>query len=97
LLSKGQKTITEIDHIRTANGALENDILPQLNNATAHIHNLEAQLHQLQQQNAQIYGESNEMRIGSLQTRGILELQIAQLPLEKQNLENHINLLRGNL
>jgi hypothetical protein len=45
LLSKGQKTIMEVAHIRTANGALENDILSQLNNVTAHIRNLEDQLH----------------------------------------------------
>jgi hypothetical protein len=32
LLSKGQKIILEGAHIRTANGALENDILSPLNN-----------------------------------------------------------------
>jgi hypothetical protein len=41
LLSKGQKTIMEVAHIRAANGALENDILSQLNNVTAHIGFLE--------------------------------------------------------
>ena len=50
LLSKGQKTIMEVAHIRAANGALENDVLSQLNNVTAHIRNLEQQLNQLQQQ-----------------------------------------------
>jgi hypothetical protein len=37
MLSKGQKTIMEVVHLRTANGALENDVLSQLNNVTAHI------------------------------------------------------------
>jgi hypothetical protein len=88
LLSKVQKTIMEVAHIRATNGALENDILSQLNNVTAYIRNLEQQLTQLQQQNTQIMGESNEMRIAAMQTQGNLEFQIHQLQLEKQNFEN---------
>jgi uncharacterized membrane protein YccC len=83
MLSKGQKTIMEVVHLRAANGALENDILSQLNNVTANIRNLERQLEQLQQQNVQIMGESNEMRIAAMQKQGNLELQIHQLQLEK--------------
>jgi hypothetical protein len=85
----------EAAHIRTENGALENDILSQLNNVTAHIRNLEHQLEQLQQQNAQIMGESNEMRIAAVQTQGNLEVQIAQLQLEKQNFENLLQQYRS--
>jgi hypothetical protein len=40
LLSKGQKTIMKVAHIRATNRALENDVLSQLNNVTAHIRNL---------------------------------------------------------
>jgi hypothetical protein len=95
LLSKGQKTIMEVAHIRAANGALENDILSQLDNVTAHIRNLEEQLTQLQQHNTQIMGESNEMRIAAMQTQGNLEVQIAQLQIEKQNLENLLQQMRS--
>jgi regulator of replication initiation timing len=86
----------EVAHLRTANGALENDILSQLINVTTHIRNLEQELEQLQQQITQIMGESNEMRLAAIQTQGNLELQIAQLQLEKQNLENLINQMRVN-
>jgi hypothetical protein len=96
LLSKGQKTIMEVAHIRAANGALENDILSQLNNVTAHIRNLEQQLTQLKQQNTQIMSESNEARVAAIQTGADLQLQIALLQLEKQNLDNLINQMRGN-
>jgi hypothetical protein len=85
----------EVAHIRAANGALENDVLSQLNNVTAHIRNLEQQLTQLQQQNAQIMGETNETRILTMQQQGNLEIHIAQLQIEKQNLENLINQMRG--
>jgi hypothetical protein len=85
----------EVVHLRTANGALENDVLSQLNNVPAHIRNLEHQLEQLQQQNLQISSESNEMRIASMQTQGNLEVQMAQLQLEKQNLENLLNQYRN--
>jgi hypothetical protein len=40
-------------------------------------------------------GESNEMRIPSLQQQGNLELQIAQLQLEKQNLENLLQQMKN--
>jgi hypothetical protein len=86
----------EVAHIRAANGALENDMLSHLNNVTTHIRNLEEQLNQLQQQNTQIMSESNEMRIAAMQTQGNLEVQIAQLQLEKHNLENLIQQMRGN-
>jgi hypothetical protein len=68
----------EVAHIRTANGALENDILSQRNNVITHIHNLESQLQAFQQINAQIMGESNEARILTMQQQGNFELQISQ-------------------
>jgi hypothetical protein len=34
----------EIAHIKTGNSAIENDILAQINNITAHINHLESQL-----------------------------------------------------
>jgi hypothetical protein len=39
-------------------------------------------------------GESNEMRIKALQTQCNLELQIAQLQLEKQDVENLLQQMR---
>jgi hypothetical protein len=39
----------EVAHIRTANGALDNDIFSQFNHVTAHIGLLEEQLHQFKQ------------------------------------------------
>jgi hypothetical protein len=95
LLSKGQKNIIEVAHLRTANGALENDIRSQLNNVTAHIRNLERQLEELQQRNVQISNENNEIRIAGLQNGANLERQISQLQLEKQNLENLLQQYRS--
>jgi hypothetical protein len=40
-------------------------------------------------------GESNEMRIATIQTQGNLEIQIHQLQLEKQNLENLLQQYRS--
>jgi hypothetical protein len=40
--------------------------------------------------------EINEMRLAAIQTQGNLELQISQLQLEKQNLENLLQQMRGN-
>jgi hypothetical protein len=95
LLSKGQKIIMEVAPIRAANGALENDILSQLNNVTSHIRNLETQLTDSQQQNTQLFSENNTMKIAAMQTQGNLELQIEVLRLEKQNLENLLQQFRG--
>jgi hypothetical protein len=40
-------------------------------------------------------GESNGMRIAAMQTQGNLEVQIAQLQLEKQNFENLFQQIRS--
>jgi hypothetical protein len=44
---KDLKTTMEIAHHKSANAALENDILTKLNNVTGHIKHLEAQLQKL--------------------------------------------------
>jgi hypothetical protein len=37
----------KLDHVSTVNGALENDLLTQINNIIARIHHLESQLQAL--------------------------------------------------
>ena len=95
LLAKGQQKTLELTHTVVANDALENHTINQINALTNQIQHLTNQLQELQQQNTQIMGESNETRIAALQTQGNLEIQITQLQLEKQNLENLINQMRG--
>jgi hypothetical protein len=77
----------ELTHVTAANCALENDLLNQINSLTAHINHLTAELNHLQQQKNQLLGESNKNRLAAMQQQGNLELQIAQLQLEKQNIE----------
>jgi hypothetical protein len=94
LLTNGHETAIKLAHISTANGALENDILTQLNNVATHINYLENQLQNLKQQNTQLAGQHNEFRIISLQQQANLEVQITQLQIEKQNIENLIQQMR---
>jgi dihydroxyacetone kinase len=86
LLQKEYKNAMEISHIKAANTSLENNILVQINNITAHINHLESQLQASEQRNTQIMSESNEHRIKTFEHQANLELKIAQLEQEKTNL-----------
>jgi CYTH domain-containing protein len=80
----------EISNIKAANTSLENNILAQITNITAHTNHLESQLEASQQQNVQTVAESNDIRINTIEHQANLELKIAQLEQEKQNLIAHI-------
>jgi prefoldin subunit 5 len=66
----------QIGHLKSANVALENDVLTQLNNVNEHIKYLESQIQDLQQRNTQLAGEHNQTRVFAMQTQNNLELQI---------------------
>ena len=86
LLEHAHKTSMQIGHFKSANAALESDVLTQLNNVNEHIKYLEALIQNLQQQNTQFTSESHEARRSAMQTQVNLELQVQQLEEEKQRL-----------
>jgi chromosome segregation ATPase len=96
LLAKGQKTSMEISSVVAANGALETDVTNRINTLTNLINNLTEQINNLQQRINQQSNETNEIKIASMQQLGELQLQIAKLQLEKQNMEMYITQIRSN-
>jgi hypothetical protein len=96
LLAKGQKTSMELSSIVAANSALETDVSNRINTLTNLINNLTEQINSLQQRINQQSNESYEMKIVSIQQIGELQLQIAKLQLEKQNMEMYIQQIRSN-
>jgi hypothetical protein len=95
LLEHAHKTSMQIGHFRSANAALERNVLTQLNNVNEHIKYLEAQIQNLQQQNTQLTSESHEARRSAIQTQVNLELQVQQLEEEKQRLTQIIGQMQS--
>jgi hypothetical protein len=90
LLAKGQKTFMEISSVVAANDGLEIDVANRINTLTSLINNLTEQINNLHQRINQQSNETNEIKIAALQQLGDLQLQIAKLQLEKQNMEMYI-------
>ena len=90
LLAKGQKTLMELSSVTAANSALELDVTNRISTLTNLINNLTEQINLLQQRINQRENETNEMKVAQLQQLGNLQVQIASLQLEKQNMEMYI-------
>jgi hypothetical protein len=91
LLAKGQKTLMELSSVTAANSALELDVTNRLETLTNLINNLTDQVNSLQQRINNQSNETNEMRVAQIQQLSALQVQIAQLQLEKQNMEIFAN------
>jgi hypothetical protein len=96
LLAKGQKTSMELSSVIAANSALELDVTNRINRLISLINNLTEQIYHLQQRINQQSNETNEMKIAQVQQLGALQIEIAKLQLEKQNMEMYINQLRSS-
>jgi hypothetical protein len=96
LLAKGQKTLMELSSVTATNSALELDVTNRIGTITNSINNLTEQINSLQQLINQQSNESDQMKIAQVQQLGELQIQIAKLELEKQNMNMYINQIRSN-
>jgi hypothetical protein len=96
LLAKGQKTSMELSSVVAANSSLKLDVTNRNNTLVNFINMLTEQIYNLQQRINQQSNESDHMKIAQIQQLGELQVQIAKLELEKQNMEMYINQIRSN-
>jgi hypothetical protein len=91
LFVKGQKTSMELSSTLAAFSAYEIDASHRITNLINFINNLTTQLQELQQRINQQSNETKEMKVVSIQQLNALQVEIANLQLEKQNMEIYIN------
>jgi chaperonin cofactor prefoldin len=96
LLAKEQKTSMELSSVIAANSALELDLTNRITTLTSIINNLSEQINKLQERINQQSNETNEMKVASIRQLSALQVEIAKLELEKQNMELCINQIRSN-